>query len=280
MATGLILEGGGMRGIYTAGVLDFFLDKDIIFQNIYAVSAGSCHVCSYLSKQRGRARDVNIDYLHDKRYCSFYSLRKTGDLFGAKFCYDEIPNRLNLYDYDTFNQYQGNCYAVLTDCETGKAKYYPLKEMHRDIVAVQASSSLPMVSRMVPIEGRLYLDGGIVDSIPVERSVADGNRKNVIIMTRAPEYRKEPARFQWIFRQKYKQYPKLTEAIATRHIRYNQTLDFIAQEKTNGNAFVIQPKVKPNIHRLEKNCERLLALYEQGYADASACYEDLLQFLK
>lgn len=280
MAIGLILEGGGMRGVYTAGVLDFFLDKNIMFQSIYAVSAGSCNACSYVSRQRDRARRVTVNYINDKRYCSFYSLRKTGDLFGAQFCYDEIPNKLDLYDYDAFNQYQGDFYAVITNCETGEAEYYPIKEMHKDIVAVRASSSLPLVSRMVSIDGKLYLDGGIADSIPVEQSIADGNEKNVIIMTRAPEYRKEPTSFPGVFKKKYKKYPKLLEAILHRHTHYNRTLDFIAEEKKKGTAFVIQPKQKPDIGRVEKDTAKLQALYEQGYADAQACYDELLEFLK
>ena len=129
---GLVLEGGGMRGIYTAGVLDFLLEKDLFFAQTYGVSAGACHACSYLSKQRGRAFRIGTNYLHDKRYCSFYSLLTTGDLFGAKMCYDTIPNELDLYDYDAFNTYAGAFFAVVTNCRTRNAEYQPVKYQQHD----------------------------------------------------------------------------------------------------------------------------------------------------
>ena len=144
---GLVLEGGGMKGVYTSGVLDFFLDKDIEFSNCYGVSAGACNLCSYLSRQRGRAYAVSVDYLDDKHYCSAYNVLTTGDLFGVKMCYDDIPNRLNPYDYEAFNAYKGKAYAVVTNIETGQPEYLRLKEMNRDIIAVRASEdSLPPIS--------------------------------------------------------------------------------------------------------------------------------------
>ena len=158
---GLVLEGGGMRGLFTAGVLDYFIDLGMEFQEVYGVSAGICNACSYLSKQRGRSLRVNTDYLEDPRYCSVESLIKTGDLFGADMLYRIIPDELDPYDYETFQKYPGKAYAVVTNCETGKAEYMRLRRMDKDIQAVRASSSMPMVSRMVEIEGQLYLDGGI-----------------------------------------------------------------------------------------------------------------------
>ena len=164
--TGLVLEGGGMKGVYSSGVLDFFLDKGLTFSSCYGVSAGACSLCSFLSKQRGRAYHTTVDYLEDKNYCSLYSLLKTGDLFGADMCYRQIPETLNPYDYETFDQYQGKFYSVVTNIETGCPEYIHIRDMHADIEAIRASASLPLVSRNVKIKDRLYLDGGISDAIP------------------------------------------------------------------------------------------------------------------
>ncbi len=168
--TALVLEGGGMRGVYTAGVLDRLMEEKLEFDVCYGVSAGACHACSFLSRQHGRAFAVNVDYLDDSRYLSVKSWLKTGDLFGAQMLYDIIPNQLNLYDYDAFAKNPTKFFAVATDCLTGKAEYFPITDMHRDVIKVRASSSLPLLSRMVEIDGRPYLDGGLADSIPVARS--------------------------------------------------------------------------------------------------------------
>ena len=277
---GLILEGGGMRGVYTAGVLDFFIDKNITFKSVYGVSAGSCHGCSYISKQRGRAFRVNVDYLKDKRYCSMYSLITTGDLFGARMCYDIIPNKLDPYDYDMFNKYTGDFFAVVTNCESGEAEYIKIKDMKKDIWAVRASSSLPIVSRLVENDGKKYLDGGIKDALPIERSIMDGNIKNVVVLTRCARYVKEPMKFMPVFRIKYRKYPNLVKTIENRHIEYNKAIEFIAREKAAQRAFIIQPSSNPNIGRVEKNRKKLTALYEMGYRDAENSYEDLKEFIK
>ncbi len=172
-----MLEGGGMKGVYTAGVLDFFLDKGIEFSSVYGVSAGACSMCSYLSKQRGRALAVNIDYLDRWDYCSLKSLLKTGDLFNVDMCYHQIPEKLNPYDFDVFDQYQGKAFSVATNIETGRPEYFRIRDMLKDIDKIRASASLPLVSRNVEIDGGLYLDGGISDAIPLQRSIMDGNRK-------------------------------------------------------------------------------------------------------
>lgn len=268
-----------MRGIYTAGVLDFFLDQNLFFSSVYGVSAGACHACSYLSRQRGRAFRIGTAYLKDKRYCSLYSLLTTGDLFGVKMCYDTIPNQLDLYDYDTYQQYPGKFYAVVTNCLTGKAEYLQVKEMRQDLRAVQASSSLPLLSKMVSINGRRYLDGGVADSIPLAQSIAQGNQKNVVILTQCPTYRKEPNRALAAVKLRYRHYPNLVTALENRHIVYNETLELVHREQEAGNAFVIQPKHTPAIGRIEKDQEKLRALYQEGYQDAQASYPDLICFL-
>ena len=277
---GLVVEGGGMRGVYTAGVLDYFMEKNLYFDDCYGVSAGACHISSYVSKQIGRSMKVTLDYINDKRYCSINSLIKTGDMFGVEMLYDIIPNKLELYDYETFNKFKGNFYSVVTNCKTGKAEYIKIKDMKKDIIAVRASSSLPLLSRIVEINGKEYLDGGITDSIPIKKSIKDGHKKNVVILTRDKTYRKSKPKFLSFFKLKYKKYPNLVKAIENRYKMYNETLDFIEEEKAKNKVFIIQPKLPVKISRIEKDKDKLKALYNQGYEDAKEIYEDLMKFLE
>ena len=277
---GLVLEGGGMKGVYTAGVLDFFLDKGIEFSSVYGVSAGACHMCSYLSKQRGRALAVNTDYLGQKNYCSLYSLLTTGDIFNADMCYRLIPDYLNPYDHDAFEKYQGKAYSVVTNIETGRAEYLRIRDLRKDIIKIRASASLPMVSRNVEIDGKLYLDGGISDAIPLQKSIVDGNHKNVVIMTKEMGYVRKPSSMLGVIRARYFKYPKVHELMQERHINYNRQLSFIERQVTRGQAFVIRPKKAGDVGRLEKDPEKLRKLYQEGYEDAAACYEELLRYLE
>lgn len=277
---GLILEGGGMRGIFTTGVLDCFMDRGIMFSDVYGVSAGSCHACSFLSNQRHRAFSTNVDYLDDPRYCSLKSLITTGDLFGADMLYHQIPDVLSPYDHEAFKRYEGNFYAVLTDCETGKAVYQKITDLHKDIIYIRASSSLPLVSRMVEVDGHLYLDGGIADSIPVIQSVNNGQQKNVVVLTRPVEYRKEANKMGKLMHLKYKEYPQLVHAIMNRHNIYNHTLEYILREEAAGNLFVIRPDGPVDIGRIEKNREKLEHLYRRGYDTAVKQSEALMAYLE
>ena len=277
---GLVVEGGGMRGVYTAGVLDYFMEKNLYFDDCYGVSAGACHISSYVSKQIGRSIKVTLDYINDKRYCSVNSFIKTGDMFGVEMLYDLIPNKLELYDYDTFNKFKGNFYSVVTNCKTGKAEYIKIKDMKKDIIAVRASSSLPLLSRIVEINGKEYLDGGITDSIPIKKSIKDGHKKNVVILTRDKTYRKSKPKFLSLLKFKYKKYPNLVKAIENRYKIYNETLDFLEEEKAKNKVFIIQPKLPVKISRIEKDKDKLKELYDQGYEDAKELYEDLMKFLE
>ena len=276
---GLVVEGGGMRGVYSSGVLDFFIEKDLFFENNYGVSAGACHLCSYLAKQYKRAFRVNVDYLNDKRYCSVHSLLKTGNLFGAEMLYDIIPNELDLFDYDTYNKNESNFYVVITDINTGKPEYVKIGDLKKDIIYVRASSSLPLLAQNVKINDKEYLDGGMSDSIPIKKSIADGNKKNVVILTRDSTYRKGKNSLMPIIKLKYKKYPNFVKSMADRYIVYNEILDFIKELENNGDVFVIRPKKPVNIGRTEKNREKLEALYNDGYNDAKDCYEELLKYL-
>lgn len=276
---GLVVEGGGMRGVYAAGVLDFFMEKDLYFTNNYGVSAGACHLCSYLSKQNKRAFRVNVDYLQDKRYCSVRSLIKTGDLFGAEMLYDIIPNQLDLFDYDAFKNNNANFYSVITNINTGKPEYIKINDLKNDIIYIRASSSLPFLAQNVKIKDEYYLDGGISDSIPIKKSIDDGNKKNVVILTRDKTYRKSKISLIPFMKIKYKKYPNLINSMANRYIVYNQTLDFIEELEKSQDVFVIRPKNPVKIGRTEKNKEKLEALYNEGYNDAKDCYEELIKYL-
>lgn len=276
---GLVLEGGAMKGVYTAGVLDFFLDAGIDFEKCYGVSAGACCMCSYLSKQRGRALATMTDYLNDKDYWGLSSLLRTGDLFNVQMCYRDIPEKLNPFDYEAFDKNPSRGYAVVTNIETGFAEYIPLQEMHRDIEAVRASASMPFVSRNVDIGGKLYLDGGLADPIPILHAVTDGCRKNVVVMTKEEGYWRSPMRHAGAARLKYAKYPKVYELIKNRHNAYNETLRYIYEQVEEGTVFLIQPRYKSDVSRTEKDASKLRALYEEGYEEAAARKEELLAFL-
>ncbi len=277
---GLILEGGGMKGMYTAGVLDFFLDKGLEFSSVYGVSAGACHMCSYLSKQKGRSLDVGLDYLDNKKYCSVESLITTGDLFNVKTSYHLIPEYLNPYDYAAFDKYEGKAYAVVTNIITGKPEYLRIRDMRKDIDAIRASASLPLVSRNVKIGTGLYLDGGISDAIPIQKSIMSGNRKNIVILTKEEGYVRKAATQIGLLKLRYLKYKKVYELMKERHLTYNSTLSYLEEQQENGQAFVIRPKVKSDVGRIEKDSEKLKKLYEEGYEDAENCFELLENYLE
>ena len=277
---GLILEGGGMRGVYTAGVLDAFLEENIEFSSIYGVSAGSCHACSYMSKQKGRAYRVNVDYLDDPNYCGVKSYLKTGNVFGADMLYSQIPNVLDPFDYEEFEKYPGKFFAVLTNLETREPEYIRVKDLKKQMWAVRASSSLPLVSKTLVVKGRHYLDGGIADSIPIRRSIEAGNEKNVVILTREDSYRKTPNELMPLMKLRYSHSKAFLEKAENRHIRYNETLDFLKKEEEEGRTFVIRPSEKVNVGRVEKNKDKLEHLYNIGLEDGRKSMEAMKKYLE
>lgn len=279
---GLVLEGGGMKGVYTAGVLDFFLDKGIEFSSVYGVSAGACNMCSYLSKQRGRALDVSVDYLDTWKYCSVESLLLTGDLFNVETCYHLIPDYLYPYDNETFQEYQGKAYSVVTNIATGRPEYLRVRDITQDIDKIRASASLPLVARNVKIGGNYYLDGGISDSIPLQKSVLDGNRKNVVVMTKETGFiRKPTAAVQMaLLKVRYLRYPRVYELMAERHERYNDCVRSIEEQQEKGRVFVLRPRSRSDVRRIEKDRDKLIALYNEGYQDAQENYERMLEYLE
>ena len=276
---GLILEGGGMKGAYTSGVLDYFLERELEFSSCYGVSAGAVNLCSFLSKQKKRGFKSLTGYMGNPWICGMYSLLTDGNIINSQFSVDLIPNYLLPFDTKTYNKYSGKAYAVVTNVETGKPEYLSMKNMPQDLNVVQASTSLPLVFKIAEINGKKYMDGGIADSIPIRKSIMDGNQKNVIILTKETGYVKQLSGGLRLIRMRYHKYPKIYEVMKERHNTYNETMEYIRCLEKEGKVFVIQPKVKSDVARLEKDEEKMQALYESGYEDAKECYDSLMEFL-
>jgi predicted patatin/cPLA2 family phospholipase len=277
--TGLVLEGGGMRGVYTAGILDFFMEKGVYLPYVIGVSAGACHGSSYVSRQPGRSKAVTVDYIEHPRYVSYRNFIRERSLFGMDFIFDELPNRLVPFDFPAFFQSRQEFVVGTTDCVTGDPVYFT-KNQDADMLSVlRASSSLPLLSPPVSVDGYTLLDGGISDPIPIRKSEKDGNAKNIVILTRDKNYRKTPVKMEWMVRKLYPRYRKLVDKIIERHRIYNETLDYINKQEKDGNVFIIRPTNPVQVDRIEKNKEKLNNLYEQGYEDAQHAYEPLSQWL-
>ncbi len=276
---GLVLEGGGFRGIYSAGFLDFFLEKDIEFPYIIGVSMGACNAVNYISKQKGRNLDVPYTYVNDKRYMSYGRLLTKGELFGMDFVYDTIPNQLNHFDYKTYNASKQDFVIVTTDCNNGEPVYFKNLKNGEMLKALQASTSLPFASKMVSIDNKELLDGGICNPIPIDKAIQDGNKKLVVILTQTSEYRKKPARLKHLAHLKYKNYPALVDAILSRHKKYNDTIEQLEKMEKEGRVFIIRPEYKIPISRTEKNIEKLKEAFEMGFNQAKDIWPALSKFL-
>lgn len=274
MKTGLVLEGGGVRGIYTAGVLDVFMENDLAFDGVIGVSAGAIHACSWLSGQKGRSIRYYRKYVGDPRFMSLRSWLKTGDIVGADFCYHELPDRLDVYDHEAFLRNPTPFYAVCTDVETGGAEYVRIRDMRGQIEYLRGSASLPYFSRIVGLDGRKYLDGGCADSIPVAAFRRMGYGRNVIILTRDASYRKKPE-MRGMARLVYRKYPAFVRTLERRHEMYNEQLDMVARLEEAGDAFVIRPRQPIQIGRLERDPQKVEQVYLQGREDARAAMERL-----
>lgn len=277
---GLVLEGGGMRGVYTCGALEFFMDKDLYFNYIIGVSAGACNAVSYISRQKGRNKKVNIDYCKNWRYMSFRNYLLKRSFIGMDFIFDEIPRKHVKFDFDTFNKAKCRFLVGATDCETGKPLYIKKEDVQDGFIALRATSSLPLITPMVDFKGRKLLDGGISDSIPIVKSIKDGNEKNIIILTRDKSYRKSPIKYAEIIKFKYRKYPMLVNTLLSRYKNYNETLDYIDKLETEGKAVVIRHHEPLNVGRLERNPEKLSRLFQTGYEDAEKSYEKILKLIQ
>lgn len=279
MKTGLVLEGGGVRGIYTAGVLDVFLEQGISFDGVIGVSAGAIHGCSFLSGQHGRSIRYYMNYCADPRFMSISSLLKTGDLVGEEFCYHEIPEKLDVYDNEAFMKNDVPFYAVCSNVETGAPEYLRMTDMFRDIDILRASASMPYVSRLVEIGGKKYLDGGSTDSIPVDAFRDMGYERNVVVLTRDISYRKKPE-LRLLAKLKYRKYPAFAKVQAERYLHYNRQVERVMELEQQGSVFVIRPSAPPVIGRMEKDPEKVRQLYQMGREDAIYSLQKLQEWLR
>jgi predicted patatin/cPLA2 family phospholipase len=276
---GLVLEGGGMRGVYTAGVLEYFLEEEISFPYVIGVSAGAAMAASYLSKQRGRNRKVNIELVTDPRYLSWRNFLKTRQVFGMDFIFDEIPNKLVPYHYDEFYQNQAEFVVGTTDCVTGSPVYFSKEDYGQEMLKIlKASSSLPFIAPEIEFNNHFLLDGGISDPIPVKKSQQDGNKRNVVILTRNEGYIKKPSKFHFLLKRKYPHYSGLQKAMEKRYQIYNETVKLLNEEEKNGNVFIIRPSEPLEVGRMERNPVKLEKLYLQGYKDAKNAQDRLIAF--
>lgn len=286
---GLVLEGGGMRGIYTSGVLDFFMEKNLYFPYVIGVSAGACNATSYLSRQKGRNKRAIINYVDCSTFFGVKPLIKEKSLLGMNLVFEDIPKKYEPFDFERLFNSNERFIIATTDCEKGEPYYIEKEDLkkfrHSEfrntkmLHAVRASSSLPFVSPYVEFNKNKLLDGGIANPIPIKKALEDGMQKNVIILTRNKEYRKTQFKYSDKIVEKF--YNKnLSKVVKNRSEKYNQSLDYIEELKNDGNAFVIRPSKPINIDRFEKNKNKLEEVYRMGYNDALMQYKELKKFIE
>ncbi|MCF2626140.1 patatin family protein [Fusobacterium perfoetens] len=275
MKIGLVLEGGGMRGIYTVGVLDTLLNYNYLADYLIGVSAGASNGVSYISGQKDRAKRTIINYIGDKRYLSISNYIKTGSLFGMDFLFKEIPEKLEIFDHDTFFRCKCDYRVGVTNVETGKEEYYGKEALVKEDknILLQASASIPMAAPIVNYKGKKYLDGGTADPIPIKKAFEDGCDKVIVVLTRDRNYKKKPTPAKPIYSFVFRKYPKMVELLKMRHQIYNDTLDFIKEMEREGKAFVIAPDKPIEIERFEKDKNRLLKIYSNAVRDTEKFWE-------
>jgi len=281
MKNGLVLEGGAMRGLFTAGIIDVFMENDIAFDGAVGVSAGAAFGCNYKSDQPRRVIRYNTRFCRDKRFCSVHSLIKTGDMFGAEFCYHEIPEKLDLFDFETYRNSPMKFYAVCTDVNTGMPVYHRCDTMNdTELEWIRASASMPMASRIVSVDGYNMLDGGISDSIPLKFMEKNGYERNVVILTQPRGYTKSKNSLLPLMKVVYRKYPALLKTIENRHIMYNNQLKYVRKAEQDGRAYVIAPDEKLPVKRVEHDPEVLLEVYRIGRRAGMKHLASIRDFLK
>lgn len=278
MKVGLVLEGGAMRGLYTAGILDVFLEQEIHMDGIVGVSAGVLFGVNYPSKQKGRALRYNLKYLNDKRYMGLHSLITTGNIVNKDFAFYDLPINIDRFDEKAFIDSGIDFYATLTNVDTGQAEYVKLSHIFEQMEVLRATSAMPFVSRMVEIDGKRYLDGGIADSIPLEKCRQLGYDKIIVILTRPLEYRKKAVN-PLLFKLFYAKYPNLVTSLAQRYLNYNQRVEQVIEADKKGEIFVFSPSKTLPIKRIEKDPVKIQAMYDLGVADAHQALADLKHYL-
>lgn len=279
MSVGLVLEGGAMRGMYTAGVLDVFLENNIEVDGIVGVSAGVLFGVNYLSKQKGRVIRYNKRFIKDKRYMGIHSLITTGNIINKDFSFYEVPFKLDVFDEKTYEESKTDFYATITNVETGKPEYVKLENVFEQMELLRATSAMPFVSKMVEINGNKYLDGGISDSIPIDKCKELGYEKIIVVLTRPIEYRKKKSHEQ-ITKIKYKKYPNLIHTINNRYKNYNNTVEKIIDMENKKEIFVIRPSIIIKIKIIERDSNKLQEMYDLGVEDCKSILSDLRKYLK
>lgn len=280
MKTGLVLEGGAMRGMYTAGVLDVFMEESVTFDGIIGVSAGALFGVNFLSGQKGRVIRYNRRFNADPDYLGLRPLLRTGNIVDTDYAYRRVPRELDVFDDETFRKSGVPFYAVVTNVKTGKPEYLKIESVYEQMDVLRASGSMPFVSRPVQIGRKLYLDGAIADSIPFERFLETGYERLVVVLTKPDGYVKKPMSPVLAHAFYARMYPKFEQQVKNRHIMYNDTIRRLKKREAEGELFVLRPSEQVNLSRVEKNPEKLQALYDVGTRDARAAMGRLRAFLE
>ncbi|MBC2853477.1 MULTISPECIES: patatin family protein [Cetobacterium] len=279
---GLVLEGGGLRGAYTSGILDYFLLRKLYFKYTVGVSAGAIYSASYASRQKRRNIDIILKYLNDDRYMGYKHLIKNGSYINTDFAYKKITYDISPFDFETFANCDLEFKVGAFNCLKGKTEFFSKKDFRKTddlLEALIASGSLPFLSKEATINEKIYLDGGIASPIPIVQSILDGNNKNVIILTEDKTYKKDPLKLQLLINLYYKKYPKVAKALNRRHLVYNRTLREIEELERKDDVFVFRPSEVVVVDRLEKDLNKIDTLYKLGLKDAEENYEKLIEWL-
>ncbi len=280
MKKGLVLEGGGMRGLFTAGVMDALMKENITFDGMIGVSAGALFGCNYKSKQPGRALRYNVQLKKDPRYIGLRPLLKTGNIVSPHFSYHVVPFEIDKFDKKTFEANPMEFWLVCTDIINGKPVYHRMSKFtHHEIEWMRASASMPVVSRPVEIEGNVLLDGGITDSIPLKAFQKMGYERNVVILTQPSDYYKRPLKINWIIKFLTRKYPMVGECMARRYEMYNRQLDYLANQAAKGNTLLIHPDDSLKIGRTELNEKKMKNVYSMGYEKAYKMISQIKEFV-
>ncbi len=277
----LVLEGGAMRGQFTAGVLDYFLEHDLFCDQVIGVSAGALNGYCYVSGEIGRTCFLNMKYCNDPRYLSMKSFIHTGNACGREFAFHEVPEKLEPFDFQAFADSPITLTAVSSDLELGEADYHAVRDLGRnaDLPYLIASSSMPLVSQIVDVDGKKLLDGGTCDSIPIVHSLLTGRKKHIVVLTQDAAYEKGPNKLMPVLTQLYGDFPYYLDRLRYRHIEYNRTYRQVARMHEAGELFVIRPQRPVEVRSMEHDQDKLLDLYAQGYAEAARTWNDLQEYL-
>ena len=279
--TGLVLEGGAFRGLFTAGVLDALLDIGADLKYVVGVSAGATNAYSYISKQKGRNLEIMERFIDHKRYVGYGNLLRCRSIMDLDFVFDEIPNKYCMFDYDTFYKYDGKMLVGAFNIESGEVEYFDKDALDDKYMILRASWAIPLAFPFANIKGKLYADGGLKDSIPINKSIADGNKKNIIVLTRNQGYIKKQSKANQFTYKLYKnKYPKLAEALNNRYSEYNEQIKFCEELEKNGDAIIIRPTIKMDISRFERNKDKLKEIYQNGYELVIKSKEKILNYIE